>query len=73
MVAPNQFLHELPSYQSLVRRRPSNYGTMDSRRGSRHLKHSLSREPSRLDSIENDFSIPLREHPISIEEKKKLR
>ncbi|XP_077305077.1 transmembrane channel-like protein 7 isoform X2 [Lithobates pipiens] len=73
VVAPNQFLHELPSYQSLVRRRPSNYGTMDSHRSSRNMKRSLSREPSRLESIENDFSIPLREHPISIEEKKKLR
>ncbi|XP_068100849.1 transmembrane channel-like protein 7 [Hyperolius riggenbachi] len=73
MVSPNQFLYELPSYQSLVRRKPSNYGTMDSRRSVRNPKRSLSREPSRVDSIDDDFSVPLRDRPISMQEKRQLR
>ncbi|XP_018413972.1 PREDICTED: transmembrane channel-like protein 7 [Nanorana parkeri] len=70
---PNHFLHELPSYQSLVRRRPSNYGTIDSHRSNRNLKRSLSQEPSNLESADTDFSIPLRERPISIQEKRNIR
>ncbi|KAM9305536.1 transmembrane channel-like protein 7 [Gastrophryne carolinensis] len=73
VVTPNQFLNELPSYQSLVRRRPSNYGTIDSHKSSRNLKRTLSREPSRLESFDDDFNIPLRERPISIQDKRKLR
>nr|DBA20305.1 TPA: hypothetical protein GDO54_016012 [Pyxicephalus adspersus] len=73
VVTPNQFLNELPSYQSLVRRKPSSYGTMDSRRSIRNQKHLLSREPSCVESFDSDFNNPLRERPISIQEKRELR
>ncbi|XP_069839856.1 transmembrane channel-like protein 7 [Dendropsophus ebraccatus] len=69
---PNQFLHELPSYQSLLRRKPSNYGTMESRRSSRR-KQTLSRELSQLESVDTDLSTPPREFAISMQEKRKLR
>ncbi|XP_075035840.1 transmembrane channel-like protein 7 [Mixophyes fleayi] len=73
VVLPNQFLHELPSYQSLVRRKPSSYGTMERHRSTRQLKSSLSQEPNRLEPVDDDFGIPLREYAISIQEKRKLR
>ncbi|XP_056392113.1 transmembrane channel-like protein 7 [Hyla sarda] len=71
-VLPNQFLHELPSYQSLLRRNPSNYGTMESRRGSRR-KQTLSRGLSQLDTVDTDLSTPPREFALSMQEKRKLR
>ncbi|CAH2307071.1 transmembrane channel 7 [Pelobates cultripes] len=69
----NQFLHELPSYQSLLRRKPSNYGTVERRRSTRRLTTSLSREPSRVGSIHEEPSIPLRDYALSIQDKRKIR
>ncbi|XP_066432346.1 transmembrane channel-like protein 7 isoform X1 [Eleutherodactylus coqui] len=69
-VTPNQFLHELPSYQSLVRRKPLNYGTMESRR-STGKKRSLSRELSHLEVV--DANTPPREFALSMQQKRKLR
>ncbi|KAM4025697.1 transmembrane channel-like protein 7 [Anomaloglossus baeobatrachus] len=69
---PNQFLHELPSYQSLVRRKPSTYGTMDSRRSTRQ-KRSLSRGLSQIEATEAELSTPPREFAFSMQEKRRLR
>ncbi|XP_063286398.1 transmembrane channel-like protein 7 [Pelobates fuscus] len=69
----NQFLNELPSYQSLLRRKPSNYGTLERRRSTRRLTTSLSREPSRVGSIHEEPSIPLRDYALSIQDKRKIR
>lgn len=71
-VTPNQFLHELPSYQSLVRRRPSNYGTMESRRSIRP-KQSLSRGLSHVEAADTDLTTPPREFALSMQEKRQLR
>ncbi|XP_071976726.1 transmembrane channel-like protein 7 isoform X2 [Engystomops pustulosus] len=68
----NQFLQELPSYQSLVRRRPSNYGTMESRKSSWRGR-SLSRGLSQQESVETDLTTLPRELAISMQEKKELR
>ncbi|KAM8934193.1 transmembrane channel-like protein 7 [Pelodytes ibericus] len=69
----NQFLHELPSYQSLLRRKPSNYGTMERRRSTRGQITTLSREPSRTGSIHEELNIPLRDYALTIQEKRKIR
>ncbi|XP_040296421.1 transmembrane channel-like protein 7 [Bufo bufo] len=68
----NQFLHELPSYQSLVRRKPSNYGTMESKRSSQR-KRSLSRGLSQVETVDADLGTPPRELALSMQEKRKLR
>uniref|UniRef100_A0A8C5QLU9 Transmembrane channel-like protein n=1 Tax=Leptobrachium leishanense TaxID=445787 RepID=A0A8C5QLU9_9ANUR len=69
----NQFLHELPSYQSLLRRKPSNYGSTERRRSNRRLTTSLSHEPSRVGSIHEKPNLPLRDYTLSIQEKRKIR
>ncbi|XP_078273659.1 transmembrane channel-like protein 7 isoform X2 [Rhinoraja longicauda] len=63
----NPFLHELPSYQTLVRR-PS----LGRRKSSIPSKTSLKRGESEGDENEQ-VNRPLRELPISIQEKKEIR
>ncbi|OCT64108.1 hypothetical protein XELAEV_18045210mg [Xenopus laevis] len=70
----SEFLHELPSYQSLLRRKTSYYGTIERRRSTRQLKASLSVDPSSLEAAsEGMMMIPLREHALTMQEKRKLR
>ncbi|KAM3916153.1 transmembrane channel-like protein 7 [Leptodactylus fuscus] len=68
----NQLLQELPSYQTLVRRRPSNYGTMESRKSTWRAR-SLSRGLSQQESVEADFTTIPRECVLSMQEKRELR
>ncbi|XP_051877722.1 transmembrane channel-like protein 7 [Pristis pectinata] len=66
----NPLLHELPSYQTLVRGSHSVSAT--TRRRSSYFRSSLKRRDSLRDEVEQT-SRPLREFPISIQEKKKIR
>ncbi|KAM4698318.1 transmembrane channel-like protein 7 [Rhinophrynus dorsalis] len=68
-----QLLHELPSYQSLLRRKTSYYGTIERHKSTRQLKASLSTDTSHLDPVLEDTKIPLREYTLSIQEKRKIR
>eukprot|EP00079_Xenopus_tropicalis_P039283 XP_017953054.1 PREDICTED: transmembrane channel-like protein 7 [Xenopus tropicalis] len=70
----SEFLQELPSYQSLLRRKTSYYGTIERRRSTRQLKGSLSVDPSTFEpASEVMMTKPLRECALSMQEKRKLR
>ncbi|KAG8432980.1 hypothetical protein GDO86_017302 [Hymenochirus boettgeri] len=69
----SDLLHELPSYQSLLRRKVSYYGTIDRRRSTNQFRTSVSVDQSIFEPENDGATIPLREHPLCIQEKRKIR
>ncbi|XP_059510188.1 transmembrane channel-like protein 7 isoform X3 [Stegostoma tigrinum] len=69
----NPLLHELPSYQSLIRRTSAGKGSTKRRNTApSYLFTSLTHRRTGSDELEQNIG-PLREMPVSIEEKKRIR
>ncbi|XP_048465793.1 transmembrane channel-like protein 7 [Rhincodon typus] len=69
----NPLLHELPSYQSLIRRTSAGKGSTKRRNTvPSYLFTSLTHRRTGSDELEQNIG-PLREMPVSIEEKKRIR
>ncbi|XP_053550906.1 transmembrane channel-like protein 7 isoform X2 [Bombina bombina] len=74
MAVSSQFLHELPSYQSMLRRKPSVYGTRERlQSNSRQIRASVRADPSILEFVQDDIQVHLRDYIATIQEKRVIR